>query len=443
MSYGKLLRWYPRAWREENGEVFLGMLEDDAAARGAMRPGVAEAWSIRVHGLAERASYKVALVCALLALVSLSGPATVGLIQRLMTGDTFLSISPALLAAVLIGRAIGVTAFGVAVVVLAVRARLLNAWPAALAAAAFALSALAGSIEFASWLLPLAGAAAELPFPLNLTWPTSTALFMAGAALVFTGALRDACPVWIRLPSGIALGVLSGAAYSEIMREGSGVASLAACTLLVVALAAASGRQPGCVRSSGLDRRRSFRDPSVFGIVAASSGTIGATCLAVHHFNLAGAELWTSLILVLAVLAPLPTLFVGSALLRRRMGRVTDWATAAWVLALALIAACWTVRPLAEGYLFALVPVLAAALALFGTGLLLAADLGPPTARVVTAVAALALSGGALLGVAILQLFAITPFLCLGAGCWALWRQRTLTRNARTPASTGVRDLTA
>jgi len=51
-----LLRWYPPAWRERHGAVLLATLLDDAEARGLERPAAADAWSIRVHGAAERAT---------------------------------------------------------------------------------------------------------------------------------------------------------------------------------------------------------------------------------------------------------------------------------------------------------------------------------------------------------------------------------------------------
>ncbi|SDH73042.1 hypothetical protein [Agrococcus jejuensis] len=59
-----LLRWYPRSWREQHGEVMLATLLDDAEARGLDEPARADAWSIRVHGVAAHASPTVAAVLA-------------------------------------------------------------------------------------------------------------------------------------------------------------------------------------------------------------------------------------------------------------------------------------------------------------------------------------------------------------------------------------------
>ncbi|PPF45906.1 hypothetical protein C5B85_04370 [Pseudoclavibacter sp. AY1F1] len=428
MSYSKLLRWYPKAWRGENGDVFLGMLEDDAAARGATKPEFTEAWSIRVHGLAERASYKIALALALVAVVSFSGPAVVGLLQRLTTGETFMSITPALFIAVLIGRAAGVAAFGFAVVTLLVRALQMSAWPATLSAAAFALSALTGSAEFAFWLLPVPGAEEELLFPLNFTWPASTALFMVAATIAAGSALSEMFPTWLRLVLGGALGILSGIVYSNVMLGASGVNSLVACTLVVAVVVAASvtrSQREGTTRAvAGV----ASRDLALLAATAVSSGAIGCIGLVIQRFNLAGAELWSSSALVLAVLAPLPTFIAGAALVRRRMGSVAIWAAFSWCLALVLVAACWTIRPFMEGFLFMVAPVLAAALALFGTGLCLAAIRGLQV-WAIPAAAALAIAGGFLLGGAILKLAIIAPFLCLGAAALAFGLVRVRARS--------------
>ncbi|QCR18463.1 hypothetical protein [Agrococcus sp. SGAir0287] len=59
-----LLRWYPRAWRERDGEVLLATLLDDAEARGLEEPTAADAWSIRVHGLAARMTPATAALAA-------------------------------------------------------------------------------------------------------------------------------------------------------------------------------------------------------------------------------------------------------------------------------------------------------------------------------------------------------------------------------------------
>ncbi|MFC7431344.1 MULTISPECIES: hypothetical protein [unclassified Agrococcus] len=74
-----LLRWYPRSWRDEHGEVMVAMLLDDAEARGLAQPTGADAWSMRMHGVAAHASAASAAAFAALALVAILGASALGL----------------------------------------------------------------------------------------------------------------------------------------------------------------------------------------------------------------------------------------------------------------------------------------------------------------------------------------------------------------------------
>ena len=53
-KYSWVLRFYPPSWRKSNGEVFLAMLEDDAAARGLSRMPIPEVIRLVLYGLRER-----------------------------------------------------------------------------------------------------------------------------------------------------------------------------------------------------------------------------------------------------------------------------------------------------------------------------------------------------------------------------------------------------
>lgn len=64
----RLLRWYPAGGRARHAEPMLGMLADDADARGRTRPRASDAWSIRLHGLGERLDGRIALLLAAMAL---------------------------------------------------------------------------------------------------------------------------------------------------------------------------------------------------------------------------------------------------------------------------------------------------------------------------------------------------------------------------------------
>ena len=67
-QYERLLRWYPPSWRQTNGQLMLDTIEEHADASGRTRPSRAEAWSLRAHGLAERATVPEIIVVASTAL---------------------------------------------------------------------------------------------------------------------------------------------------------------------------------------------------------------------------------------------------------------------------------------------------------------------------------------------------------------------------------------
>ena len=77
--FQRLLRWYPRAWRDKNGEVVLGIMLDAAERDGRRAPTWAERWSAAGHGLGSRLGHRFAVVCALSALVAV---AAAGLLSR-------------------------------------------------------------------------------------------------------------------------------------------------------------------------------------------------------------------------------------------------------------------------------------------------------------------------------------------------------------------------
>ena len=52
--YQRILRWYPREWREQHEQVMLGTLLDMDDARGRSGPTLGEAWSLRLDGLSRR-----------------------------------------------------------------------------------------------------------------------------------------------------------------------------------------------------------------------------------------------------------------------------------------------------------------------------------------------------------------------------------------------------
>lgn len=65
-AFARLLRFYPKRWREDKGEEFLATLLEDARARGLERPDGALVRSAIVHGWGSRLTLGVALAAAAL-----------------------------------------------------------------------------------------------------------------------------------------------------------------------------------------------------------------------------------------------------------------------------------------------------------------------------------------------------------------------------------------
>lgn len=62
--FRRLLRWYPRSWRDAHGEVVLATMLDAADADGRTAPTSAERRAAFVEGLGNRLTRRVAIVCA-------------------------------------------------------------------------------------------------------------------------------------------------------------------------------------------------------------------------------------------------------------------------------------------------------------------------------------------------------------------------------------------
>ncbi|WP_104109227.1 hypothetical protein [Arthrobacter sp. N199823] len=145
-KYARLLHWYPKVWRDEHGRLMLDTLEEHAADRAVARPSVAEAWSIRAHGLGERATNRWAVIAATFSLVVFIAATAILLSDAMMfPGAGALRIALAVF--------MGPLALAVAGVILLHRRGQLSA-PASLCAVAgagpaFAMTALAA----ASWSL--------------------------------------------------------------------------------------------------------------------------------------------------------------------------------------------------------------------------------------------------------------------------------------------------
>ncbi|MEJ1155429.1 hypothetical protein [Microbacterium marmarense] len=68
-GYRRLLRWYPRSWRDAHGEVALGTMLDLADSENRMRPTAREHVAAAIYGLGARLTLAAALGSALIGLV--------------------------------------------------------------------------------------------------------------------------------------------------------------------------------------------------------------------------------------------------------------------------------------------------------------------------------------------------------------------------------------
>lgn len=66
-TYRRALARFPKAWREEHSDVVLGMLLDDAEAKGLDKVPVAQRASLRLQAMAERYTFKRVRILALAA----------------------------------------------------------------------------------------------------------------------------------------------------------------------------------------------------------------------------------------------------------------------------------------------------------------------------------------------------------------------------------------
>lgn len=208
-QFRRLLRWYPRGWRERNGEVLVGTMLDDAARQGRGTPSWAERLSAVAYGLGSRLDGRLALGAALtaLAVAAVCGGVMVWAVQRLAAaGATWVlpvlavAIGPGLIAlgvaSLMRQRGVLSEPRAVAVVVLSILA---------LTLAALAQVAWGAGFDAADRGVPLTGLAAGWAWLFGAAW-----VLGAAAIVVFSDSLLRLT----RLPRvasailGVAVGVL-------------------------------------------------------------------------------------------------------------------------------------------------------------------------------------------------------------------------------------------
>lgn len=352
-KYERLLRWYPKAWREEHGRLMLDTLDEHATDRGGIRSSIAEAWSIRAHGLGERATNRWAIVAASLSLAAFF------LATATLLSNALLFPGAGALRTVL-AVFVGPLALAIAVIVLLYRRDQLSA-PASLYMAVGAVPAWA--------LAALAAASLTIAFDegdagTGRTWfGSATLLFilmawLVGAASLFVpvaSMVNKKLPAPIRWLLVVVLAAVLALAYGVFAVMGQMMGSLAAAAVLVLAVLA--GRP-----SRSMLRAASIQavEPSVpaarpatltrgtwtkVGAAALFSFAVGIGCAA---FALTG-SMWApgvtdsthamNLGLAPGALVAIPVAVAGAMILAPRFGKIMRWSALLLCMALAVEAA--------------------------------------------------------------------------------------------------------
>lgn len=228
--YVRLLRWYPRAWRDAHGAVFLDTLREQSEHEGRTQPSRSESFAAMVNGLGNRLDTRLAsrLALAGIALTAVPKSITIALVVRgrtdlfwdaLIAVDFGVTAVLVLTGVVALVRALGLVTAGRALCVLAL------AWPAC---------ALASLAQYA-WVLGFNAADSDI----DVTGPGVYSVGAAGPATAwamlsaFAGGALAAVAAWF-----MAEGVLGRTRLGRLPRFGlatvaAAVAAPAAGTAVV------------------------------------------------------------------------------------------------------------------------------------------------------------------------------------------------------------------
>ena len=341
--YARLLRWYPQFWHEEYGSIVLDTLEQHAGEQGIARPSVAEAWSLRAHGLGARATRRWAAVAAAAALMALLAATWL----LLSNATTF---PGAEVVRVLLAVFIGPLGLALAAVVLLHCAGQLSA-PAALSTAGFALPACGfAALAAASWSIGFDEADAGLGLSwfgastllfLMLAWLAGTISFVAPLAAVL-GTKR---PATIRRVQSTVVAAFLVPVVGVLVLTGQIVLILGAAVLLVVALrpsramrraatkeiARAPVRSPLSGPAPALTRRQyvAVGAAALLSLIAGGGSTVFALTGSRWIPALDDSTHAMNLGMAAGALAAIPAVVVAGILLTPRYGAVLRWSALA------------------------------------------------------------------------------------------------------------------
>jgi hypothetical protein len=338
--YARLLRWYPRSWREEHGNIVLDSLEQHASDRGIARPSVPEAWSLGAHRLGARATHRWAAGLAATALIAFIGATGLLLSNAIIfPGAGFIRLVLAVF--------IGPLGSALSAVVLLHQAGRLSA-PAALSTAASAVPACGlAALVAASWSVGFDEADAGL----GRSWfGSSTLLFFILGWVAGTGSL--VAPVTsvlgkrsllrIRLLQGTFLAAPLALILGALMLMAPMVGTLGAAALLVVTLRHGSAKHPAAPRETVPVAVRTPTPPPTVAWTRRKHAAVGAAALLsliaglwCAVFALTGSN-WApmalsstramNLGLAAGALAAIPATVAAGIMLIPRFGSVMRWA---------------------------------------------------------------------------------------------------------------------
>ncbi len=253
--FQRLLRWYPRRWRQANGEVFVGTLRDQAEHEHRAAPTAGDSLSAVVNGIGLRLDARVALWSALVA-IGLGACSWLALLNGLggapwaanVVGIVTVGVVPALavVAMIAVMRDRGwVTAPRALITILAL--------VTSLALAALAKLSWAQGFRLADQNLPQTGLADAWGQLFVVAWVVGA----AAIALLVDGLLhRTRWPWFARMPLAALVGILAAPAAGVALINPT-MAVVVAGFAALMALSTLSGRRVR--RSPAATRTREAR----------------------------------------------------------------------------------------------------------------------------------------------------------------------------------------
>lgn len=324
--FRRLLRWYPRSWRDAHGDLLIGMMLDRAEHEGRDRPSPAERRAAIRHGSAARLTTRLALVTATAAVILgaansaafLWGPSAALSISHLVG-----AVVPVLLTVALVAilRSRGWLSDGVALACLPIGI-------AALTASALGGLGWSQAFDEADAGRPATGLGAA-------TWPLLLIAVVTGAvaiALAAGSALRRPLPVTLpRVLVSAMIGLIGAVSVGMVLISPLSGGALA---LAVVTLAVWASRQssrvvrvpPRPYRGDG-DQRQTPRIALALEGVVAAAGVVAviwailpAPPIRVHEDPVARA-----IVILLTSMIPLLAAVGVRRAARTRLRRIHVW----------------------------------------------------------------------------------------------------------------------